>query len=449
MFLNRYNEKKILRESFRVKSGNLGILYGRRRIGKSALLNEVITKNDIYFLADMRETPLQIKELQNILSKKLPGFENIILPDWTAFFSALKGFIKNPFTLVLDEFPYLVKNAPELPSIIQKQIDTKNLNNINIILCGSSQSMMTNLFNNSKAPLYGRASTILKLSHLPISYIMKLLNISAEKAVEEYSVWGGIPRYWKERAKYSSLFIAIEKLVISKYALFYDEPIILFLDEMRTSMQSNSILSLVANGANKLSEIASRLQKPATNLSRPLQLLIELGYLKRETSFGELEKNAKKTLYKIADPFLNFHFKFAASNRSLIELGMNDIVIKKIKNQWTKYVSVEYEDICRKSIPFLFKKEGNFTPGKRYWDKNVEFDLITKDLDKDIFIVGEVKWTNKIDIKSIDRLLDKKIEMVPFLTKGRIIKVIFGKKRLSQKNIIYFSADDVLKVLSN
>lgn len=449
MFLDRIQEKKILHDLFKQKDGKLIILYGRRRIGKSSLLNKTISKGDVYYLADTREVPLQIKELQSILNKNLPGFDDIGIPDWTAFFSALKGFAKKQFNLIIDEFPYLVKNAPELPSIIQKQIDTRNLANINIILCGSSQSMMTSLFDSAKAPLYGRASSILKLDSLPIYYLKELLDTSAERTIEEYSVWGGIPRYWMERAKYRSLFTAIEKLIISKYALFYDEPVILFLDEMRTSLQSNSILSLVANGANKLSEIAARLQKPATNLSKPLQLLIELGYLKRETPFGEPEKNAKKSLYRIADPFLNFYFSFVVPQKSFIELGFNDKVMNNIKEEWNKYVSIEYENLCRMSIPFLFKDKGDFIPAKRYWNKDVEIDIVSKDLKNNVYIVGEVKWTNKLDIKKIEEQLNSKIKKVPFLRNSKIIKVIFGKKNLTQNNGTYFSATDIVNVLKD
>ncbi len=449
MFLNRRKEKQLLRSTLSDDSGNLIILYGRRRIGKSTLLNEIISKKDVYFLADMRETPLQIRELQKQISERYKDFANIIIPNWDALFTTLKNFIRNPFTLVMDEFPYLVKNAPELPSIIQKEIDMGNLSDINLILCGSSQSMMTNLFDSAKSPLYGRASSIIKLGYLSVFHLQKLLNISAEKAVEEYSIWGGVPRYWVERTKYNSLFKAAEYLVLSKYSLFYDEPIILFLDEMRTSMQSNSILSLVGNGVNKLSEIAGRLGKPATNLSKPLQLLIELSYLKREVPFGEKEKNAKRSLYKIADPFLNFYFRFVVPHRSLIELGLNEMVMKKIKSEWNRYVSAAYEDLCRLSIPFLLKRKGNFIPAKRYWNKYTEIDIISIDADNNIYVVGEVKWNDRIKLNTVMNSLDKKITKIPFLKEAKIIKVIFGKKHIQKGGVLYFSAEDVVNALKD
>ncbi len=445
MFLDRKKEIKLLKAKLKEKGGSLIILYGRRRIGKSELLKQVLTSDDIYFLADLREKNLQIDSLRIRLSEKFEGFGNIIINDWNSFFSILPSLIHKKTTVVLDEFPYLVKNFPALPSIIQKHLDLGNLQKLNLILCGSSQSMMTSLFNSSKAPLYGRADIIFKLDYLSVYYLKEYLNISAIKVIEEYSVWGGVPRYWLERAKFRSFEKALLGLVMNKYGLLYDEPIILFLDEMRTSMQGNSILSLVAGGSNKLSEIAGRLQKPATHLSKPLQLLIELGYLKREIPFGENEKNAKKSLYKVRDPFLRFYFSFVVPNRSLIELEMNDVIQKKINMQWERYVSETYEDLCRDSLPQLFKKQGAFLPGKRYWTKNVEIDVVSKDINSNVFIVGEVKWTNKLSINSVLNSLEEKIQKVEFLRNAEVVKVVFGKKDISSKGAYYFSSSDVVK----
>ncbi len=443
MFYNRKTEIKKIKDILKTK-GNLIIIYGRRRIGKSTLLRKIIKSNDVYFLSDLRETSLQISALQTLMKDKIEAFDKIIIPEWDTFFTTLKSLSKK-FTLILDEFPYLVKNAPSLPSIIQKHIDLGTLNNINLVLCGSSQSMMTNLFQSSKAPLYGRSSMIFKVDFLSVFYLKEMLGVTAKQAIEEYSVWGGVPRYWMERFKYNSFYDAVFELVLNKYGLFYDEPIILFLDEMRTSIQSNSILSVIASGANKLSEIAGRLNKPATHISKPMQLLTELGYLRRETPFGELEKNTKKSLYKIGDPFLRFYFNYVVPNRTLIETEQIDIVKEKMMKGFNQYVSETYEELCRKCIPFLFRRHGNFTRAKRYWTKEVEVDLISKDAYKDVYIVGEVKWNDNIKLNSVIGLLNNKIAKIHFLKNKKIIKVVFGKKHLTTKTRNYFAPEDVIK----
>ncbi len=443
MFYNRHKEIKLFKDILR-SSGNLIIVYGRRRIGKSTLLQKIVKSNDVYFLADLRETSLQIKSLQSLMTKKVVSIDKITIPDWDAFFSLLKS-IEPPFTLILDEFPYLVKNDPSLPSNIQKHIDLGTFKKLNLILCGSSQSMMTNLFNSSKAPLYGRASMILKVDFLSVYYLKKMLNVTAEQAIEEYSVWGGVPRYWVERKKYKSFNDAIFGLILNKTGLFYDEPIILFLDEMRTAVQSNSILSLVASGAHKLSEIAGRLNKPSTHISKPMMLLTELGYLHRDIPYGESEKNTKKSLYKIGDNFLRFYFNYVVPNRSLIETGQIHILKSNLMKSFNQYVSDTYEELCRNSIPAIFKKSGNFPPAKRYWTKDVEVDLISKDNDTDTYIIGEVKWQNNVKLNSVLNSLDKKISKIPFLQGKKIIKAIFGKRQIDNKFKNYFLPEDVIK----
>ncbi len=445
MFVNRKNEIKLFKEKLKERNGNLLILYGRRRIGKSELLKEIISDKDVYFLADLRERILQIDSLRIQLSEKIPAFADVTLSGWDALFSTLSEIANKKITLVLDEFPYLVKNAPELPSIIQKHIDLKKLKNVNLVLCGSSQSMMTNLFESAKSPLYGRANLIMKLEYIPAYYLKEYLKISSEKAIEEYAVWGGVPRYWEERAKYPSLDKALANLILNPFGLFYEEPIILFLDEMRTSMQSNSILTLVGAGANKISEIAGRLEKPVTHLSKPLQTLLELGYLKKEIPFGENEKKSKKSLYKIRDPFLRFYFTFVVPNRSLIEMKASSVAMKRVKEKWNGFVSAEYENLCREAVPSLFKKRGLFLPAKRYWNRNAEIDIISKDVNSGVYIVGEVKWRDRINLKSVLSELDDKINRVDFLKDKKIIKVIFGKKETERNNVKYFSAADVIQ----
>ena len=447
MFLNRREEITRLRNEFRTEDGKLIIVYGRRRIGKSELLKRVLRKNDIYFLADLRETPLQVSSLMRELSAKIESFGALSLYDWDSVFVSLPKFIKRRTTLVLDEFPYLVKNSPELPSMIQRHFDLGNFKMLNLVLCGSSQSMMTNLFKVARAPLFGRASSILRIESLPAFHLQEMLGISSIRTIEEYSVWGGVPRYWQARAKYRSLESALSNLVMSKFGLFYDEPIILFLDEMRTSLQSSSILSLIAGGSRKLSEIASRLNNPATHISKPMQTMIELGYLKRETPFGVPEKNSKKSLYRINDSFLRFYFTYVVPNRSLIETSSAEAVKKIFEAGWSNYVAETYENLCREALPRMFRHSGSFPPGKRYWEKDLEIDFISKDANSDLYIVGEVKWQNSINFNSVVASLDKKISRVSFLKNARVRKVIIGKKPLTRSHRNYYSAEDVVRSL--
>lgn len=203
-----------------------------------------------------------------------------------------------------------------LPSIIQKIVDNTSRRKYHLILCGSSQQMMQGLILDSTSPLYGRADEIMKISPLEAGWISEAFDCKPDQTIVEYSVWGGVPRYWELRAGEKSFKTAVNKIIFDRYGVLHEEPVRLFLDDMRESVQAFSILFVVGNGSNSLSEIAGRLNKPATQLSRPIDNLIQLGYLKREVPFGEPEKNSKRGINRIPDPLMNFYFTFLVPNLS-------------------------------------------------------------------------------------------------------------------------------------
>ena len=392
MFVNRNIEIARLKRVLSNEKAQLVVIYGRRRSGKSTLLRQIIDNNTIFFSADMRETPLQISALAERIEGIISGFSTPVYPDWDSLLRTLNRSLHKRITLCIDEFPYLVKNSPELPSLIQNIHDDGAHSNYNIIICGSSQMMMHDLVLNKKAPLYGRAGEIMKISPLSVHHLMTFLAITPEEAVMEYSVWGGIPRYWEVRKSSRSLEEALEYNVINPYGLFAEEPERLFSDEIRTSVQAFTMLTLIGSGCHRLSEIAARMEKPSTHLSRILAFLIELKYIRREIPFGESLRSTKKTLYKIDDPFLNFWFTFIAPEKSRIDLGLTSQALQDIKKKMPIYTASVWEELCRKAVPFLFPDD-NFNPAKRWWGRGIdgsqlEIDVIAESRDRKIIVAG-------------------------------------------------------------
>lgn len=159
--------------------------------------------------------------------------------------------------------------------------------------------MMYGLFLDSTAPLYGRADVIMKFMPIRLPYIQEALGFNATSAIEEYSVWGGVPRYWELRENNASLEDALWYNILSVNGTLYEEPIKLFQDDVKDVVKTSTIMSYVGSGASRLSEIASRCNEPATNLSRPLKKLIDLGFLEREVPFGVDEKVQKRAYTKL------------------------------------------------------------------------------------------------------------------------------------------------------
>jgi len=452
MFVNRETEIERLQKVLSRDTAQLVVIYGRRRCGKSTLLRKVMNDTAIYFSADMRETPLQINALAQRIEKFIPGFANPTYHGWDSLFRSLNTSLRIRITLCLDEFPYLAKNSPELPSVLQNLHDEGAHANFNIIICGSSQMMMQGLVLDSHAPLYGRADEIMKIQPMSAAHLREFLGLTAIEAVEEYSIWGGVPRYWEIRKASGSLFETLREHLVNQYGLLTDEPERLFSDEIRTSVQAFTLLSLIGSGCHRLSELAARTGKPSTHLSGALAFLTELRYIRREIPFGESLRSTKRSLYKIDDPFLNFYFTFIVPEKSRIDLGLSAQVLKEIKKRMPQYTSAIWEELCRRSVPFIIKDD-EFNPASRWWGKGrdgvpLEIDVVSESTDKKSLLVGEAKWTENKDVTRIVEELKRKSASLPIAYDHNILLVLFVKYKPvdTPPGVRIFDPEDIIRV---
>lgn len=441
-FVDRKEEQQRLTEALDMDAPSLVVIYGRRRLGKSTLIKKVISENDVYFLADRSEAEHQRELLAKMFAQILPDFDKVTYPDWESIFTVANHRTERKFTLCLDEFPYLVEQSPELPSVLQKLIDNKELK-YNLILCGSSQNMMYGLFLDSTAPLYGRAQEMMKLTPLRVPFIEKALGFDPLEAMEEYAVWGGVPRYWELRERRTSLKEALWRNVFSVNAQLYEEPIKLLQDDVKDIVKTTTIMSFIGSGANRLSEIAARCNEPATNLSRPLKKLIDLGFLEKEVPFGVDEKNSKKSLYKIADPFLAFYYQFVVPNRSFIELDRRMPIEALLKTRFPIFVGMQWESICRDAVTGNVIDDVLYGKASRWWGsvlnedrkpEQIEIDVVSESFDRKYLLVGECKWTAPENARQLLSELIRKAKLLPFAADHIIVPVLFLKCEPSDIN---------------
>lgn len=455
-FVDRIDEAARLKDALAREKSSLVVMYGRRRLGKSTLIKRVLSDTDVYFLADRSEGQHQRILLAKVIAQVFPDFDKLTYPDWESIFRAVNYRTDKRFTLCLDEFPYLVEQSPELPSVLQKLIDEKQLK-YNLVLCGSSQNMMYGLFLYSTAPLYGRADEIMRLAPIRLPYIQEALHLNAMNAIEEYAVLGGVPRYWELRENRSSLDDALWRNILSVNGTLYEEPIKLFQDDVKDIVKTSTIMSYIGTGANRLSEIAARCSEPATNLSRPLKKLVDLGFLEKDVPFGIDEKNAKKSLYKIADPFMAFYYQFVVPNRSLIELGRRLPIEQALTAHFSEYVSMQWEKLCRDAVTGNIVNGVVYDKAKRWWgsvhneDKKpeqVEFDIIAESIDKKYLLVGECKWTTQENGKQLTAELLRKANLLPFAKNYTIIPVLFLKNFPKDDAGNAMLPEDVIKLMN-
>lgn len=454
-FVDRIDEATRLKDALAREKSSLVVMYGRRRLGKSTLIKRVLSENDVYFLADRSEGQHQRALLAKVIAQVFPDFEKLSYPDWESMFRAVNYRTDKRFTLCLDEFPYLVEQSPELPSVLQKLVDEKQLK-YNLVLCGSSQNMMYGLFLDSTAPLYGRADEIMRLTPIRLPYIQEALNLNAMNAIEEYAVWGGVPRYWELRENRISLDDAMWHNILSVNGALYEEPIKLLQDDVKDIVKTSTIMSYIGTGANRLSEIAARCNEPATNLSRPLKKLVDLGFLEKDVPFGIDEKNAKKSLYKIADPFMAFYYQFVVPNRSFIELGRRLPIEQALTAHFSESVNMQWEKLCRDAVTGNLVNGVVYGKAKRWWgsvfneDKKpeqIEFDVMAESLDKKSLLVGECKWTTGENDKQLTAALLRKANLLPFAKNYTIVPVLFLKNAPKGDSENVMLPEDVVELM--
>ncbi len=455
-FLDRENERSRLTRAFSSRDGSFCCLYGRRRCGKSRLLQEVLPgSSSVYYVGDEREPSLQRASLAASIAAVLPGFDDVSYPDWGSLLDRWYREAHEGAILVLDEFAYLVSGSRELPSIVQKLVDQYAEKTVHLVIAGSSQRMMQGLVLDAAAPLYGRAREIMEIGPLGAAWLREAFGFSrAIDVVKAYSVWGGIPRYWELALDSHSNREAIQDLVLDPHGVLHSEPRRLLLDDIRETAQASSILSLVGGGCNRISEIASRLEKPVTSLTRPLSRLLEIGLVSRELPFGTPSRSGKKSLYRIRDPFLAFWFRFVEPNRSRLEAGSLEAVAVEIEKTIAIHQGAIWETLVRDSVPLLPIEKISWHPARRWWGagtdrKMLEIDVAAESVDGKSLLLGEVKLT--ADAKACDRairkLQDKAARFPPARNYGRVIMKVFAARSTGRKNKVLVSADDVIDIL--
>lgn len=450
-FLNRSKEKQRLQSFIQGQTGSLAVVYGRRRCGKSRLLQQILTKDSIYFLSDQSEQALQRTYLAEAVSSRIAGFNESQYPTWKALFTAFNRQAPTNTTLIIDEFPYLVQSASDLPSVLQNLIDGSP--HFNIILCGSSQKMMQGAVLDKNAPLYGRAVEIIKVTPLQAGWVQKAFGKDALSSMESYAVWGGIPRYWELARMYPNHEKAVKNIVFDRNGALHNEPKSLLQDDMRSSVQPHSLLSIIATGSHKLSEIAGRAGKPAVNLSRPLENLIDLGLVKRELPWGENIKSTKRTLYKIKEPFILYWYRFILPHFSLLELDLVEEVYQQCKPYFAHHYSEIWESMARDSLPKTKPYNIQWKPGSRWWgtglDKTMmEIDIVAESFDGKFLLLGEAKWKKKINIEEIVSRLEYYKNNIPF-AKKREIKCAIWIPQIGKNHKCKYPLIDSKKVLGS
>jgi len=394
-FVNRDAELRELDAA--AKRGGLLVVFGRRRVGKTRLLRQWLqARNGLYSQAIEAQRDLQI---QQVFADLHPQLDTQLVPKTWPELLEILSLQKRRWVLCLDEFPYLTAVDASLPSRLQKWLDHSLPRGCLLILAGSSTRMMHDLFLHRAAPLYGRARKLLQVQPMDYPAFCNACDLRPgdPESFEKFSCVGGIPKYW-EFVESGQDVVALAESLYFDYAPYMEqEPQRLLRDEGVIGLNAVAVLEAVGRGAERPSEIAGRLGTAQTNLSRLLQQLLDASLLTRELPFGESVRSTKKVLYRIQDPTTRFWFRVYSPHQS----------------RWRTYTATEkrtlihghaatvFEDVCR----------AHFPGAQRYWEGNIELDLVAPDPDdRRRLLVAEVKWRclAAAERKSVLRQLESK-----------------------------------------
>ena len=425
-FFDRVGELARLNRFLSLDEGAMACLYGRRRIGKSRLLEELLAgrKDVVIHVADRSEAALQRVRFARDVAVLLPGFAEVSYADWGALLDRWQREAPSGSVLVIDELPYLVEQSPELPSVLQRVVDRLRRSGQKLFICGSSQRMMLGLLMRSDEPLYGRARELVRLGPIDYEWTQKAFpRLSAWERFEHYAVWGGVPRYWEACQGEQNLWETLRNQVFSPQGMFHDEPNFVLHDDLEDAVQATSVLSLIGQGSERLAEISSRLQVPATSLSRPLKRLVELGLVRREIPFGCDEKGNKRTLYRLSDPFLRFWYSFVLPHYSDPYFLSTREEIDVLRPSFDVYLGQAWEEIVRET---LMRKPvpgvgGRWRKVSRWWGgglnrEPMEIDVLAESVDGKTLLAGEVKLSlAKREAEHAQAELEAKVRQLPFV----------------------------------
>ncbi len=418
-FVNRENELEFLNRQYAREESSFIIIYGRRRVGKTSLIEKFIKdKPFIYFLASEEPEYQNITALKNLIAECTDNelLEEIKVDNWDILFKTLSQSILNKrLILVIDEFQYLGKTNAAFPSIFQRIWDTLLKDkNIMVILCGSLIHMMESQALSYNSPLYGRRTGQIKLKQIEFKHYHKFFdNLKYKDLIEFYSVTGGVPKYIEMFNGKLDLFDQIEQNILDKKSFLFEEPIFLLQNEVNEIGSYFSIIKSIAAGNHKLGNISTDLEIKQTSLTKYLKTLINLDILEREVPVTE--KNPEKSkmgLYRIKDNFLNFWFKFIYPEKAKLEISETKYVLEKIKhNFFDNHVSYVYESICISEMWFMDNL--NFNKIGRWWNGKSEIDIVAFDSTGNDIIFGECKYrVEPMDVDVFYALLNKKEQVI-------------------------------------
>lgn len=456
MFVGRLKELKKLQKLYESESFQFAVFYGRRRVGKTTLINEFIKdKKAIYYMS-----------VEGTRKENLTGLSKALLSDSYGAsplfpnFESLLGYIDQlaasgeRIIIAIDEFPYLAASYPAISSMLQSHIDLHWKNSrLFLILCGSSMSFMEEQVLGYKSPLYGRRTAQFKLHPFTFFEARKMLwGFSSEEQAILYGVTGGIPEYLSRISQKQTMDENILELFFDESGRLFEEPVNLLKQELREPASYHSIISAVAGGASRINEIATKTGMETSGCSNQIASLTALGIIRRETPITE-GASSRKTIYRLKDSMFLFWYRFVRPNMSGIIQNAGETIYEHIvKPNMSDYMGRIFENICQQylyhpqvyaTLPFLPGNIGRWWGTDPVKKRQEKIDIMA--IQDTHALLAECKWRNApVNQEILEQLVDKG----RLFHYDKISYFLFSKTGFTEDVLKYNETDSSLYLVS-
>lgn len=430
-FYDREKELGVLERAYLRAGADLVVITGRRRIGKSRLVEEFIRgKTAVNLLIVPKEEKQVAKDIEEEVRSKF-GYS----PAFDTFRAALEYIFEQGIGLVwFDEFPNVLSVNAAIPHEIQNIWDKyKEKKDILLVVSGSYAGMMNRLFTAKKAPLFNRATNTLNLGHLSFGTIVEVLNTlglsEPKEQIAHYCVFGGVPYYYLLLEKQGT-----KRLESSINALFFDDGAQLKEEGENVLKQEfgnayakyYAVLEAIYSGHVSMNEISQKLGVRSTTLMKYVKALQQdFKLIGRAVPFGQAPARSKKGLYFIIDNTLAFWFAHVYGKRA-----------PPSKEELSTFLGRRFESFCKDTLAGYLENGGERVLKSGKWWGQVEteekkfgqreLDLIIE-TDKALYI-GECKWSEQKIGESTLKQLQESAKSVVTKTKKPVKWVLFSKE---------------------
>ena len=445
MFVGRAQELESLNRLAARGSFQMVVVYGRRRVGKTALIQEFAKdKPTLFFTAQQKSDALNLRAFSREAYRFFGAPESAgAFADWASAFSfvAEQAQQREPFVFAFDEFPYAAQANPSLPSTLQIAIDHSfKQTGVFMIICGSNEGFMESEVLGAKSPLYGRRTGQVRLHPLEYREAARLMPTDdPESLVTYYATFGGTPYYLLQLDPSLSYEDNVRNLCFDMAGPLYAEPQMLLRQELREPALYSSVLDAVASGATAPKRIAERSGVEEGTVSRYLKTLTDLGIVERVRSFGE-GKRGRRSIYRLADPFFAYWYRFVSPHVSMVENGLGGAAARlALGDPLSTYIGKQFESVCLQwlvgearegRLPFMPTEFGTWWGPDPEAHEQVDIDVVVGNKREKALIAGECKWRNAFDETEAIRNIAHRATLIGGYDDRRL--VLFTKRSVSE-----------------